>query len=116
MIHYIQYRRYGMKHNIETLVFWEGGSAFSAQWVPQSKLKLNGVKELTEYLNRQFFFSPVWRYILNVAEVRVASSFHSRNNSTTSVSPPFSSQSTRSLAHLIVMIFAVIATTPFQRR
>ena len=80
-IHYIQYRRYGLKHNIEVLVFWENGSYYNAQWIPQTKLKGNGSKECDNYLARQYLYSPLWKYVLNIAEVSLSiHSFIYRNN------------------------------------
>lgn len=105
----IQCRRYGMKHNLEVLVYWENGSIFNAQWVPQNKLKSGGSKELGEYMNRQFFFSPVWKYILNVSEVWIHSILYCRSKSTINASLQFFSPNTQLLVQAIVRICVVFA-------
>ena len=61
-------RRYGVSHAIEVLTILNGDSIISAKWVPQSRLKISAQKELDRYLTRYYLFSPIWKYILNVAE------------------------------------------------
>lgn len=62
-------RRYGINHAIEVLTTWVEASIFEAQWVQQSKLHTKGKKELENYLAHQMLFAPIWKYVLNVAEV-----------------------------------------------
>ena len=64
-------RRYGMNHTIEVLTILNGDSIISAKWVPQSRLKASAQKELDRYLTRCYLFSPIWKIIVNVAEVIV---------------------------------------------
>ena len=63
--------RYGPSNTIEVLVMWEDGGIFSSQWVCQSSLHGHGLKELSLYIKRQYLYSPLWNYILNIAEVGV---------------------------------------------
>lgn len=62
-------RHYGINQSIEVLAILNGDSVFSARWIPQSRLKASAQKELDRYLTRCYLFSPIWKYILNVAEV-----------------------------------------------
>ena len=62
-------RRYGINHAIEVLTTWVEASIFEAQWVQQNKLHTKGKKELENYLAHQMLFAPIWKYVLNVAEV-----------------------------------------------
>ena len=42
----------------------------SANALPaQTKLHTKGKKELENYLSHQMLFAPIWKYVLNVAEV-----------------------------------------------
>lgn len=61
--------RFSFDFTLEVLVLWEEGSIFTAQWVPQNRLRVRGEKELRDYLNLQLLFSSLWRIIPNIAEV-----------------------------------------------
>ena len=41
-----------------------------AQWIPQSRMRNHGEKELRDYFNAQLLFSSLWKHVLNIAEVR----------------------------------------------
>ena len=66
---------------IEVLVMWNNESPLSAQWVSQSQLQGKGLKALTEYIRNQYLFSPLWKHVLNIAEVGVWGRVHRRNKS-----------------------------------
>ena len=61
--------RFGINHTIEVLTLWENNAIFTAQWVQQNKLHTKGKKELESYLLHQMLFAPIWKHVLNVAEV-----------------------------------------------
>ena len=62
--------RLGINHSIEVLALPEDSHLLSARWIPQGRLSSRGRKELDMYLSRQLLCSPIWKYILNIAEVR----------------------------------------------
>lgn len=50
---------------------WNNESPLSAQWVSQRQLQGKGLKALTEYIRNQYLFSPLWKHVLNIAEVGI---------------------------------------------
>lgn len=60
---------------------WNNESPLSAQWVSQSQLQGKGLKALTEYIRNQYLFSPLWKHVLNIAEVGIWERVHIRNKS-----------------------------------
>lgn len=63
--------RYAFDGSIEVLVLWDEGSLMEAQWIPQSRLRNHGEKELRDYFNAQLLFSSLWKHVLNIAEVGI---------------------------------------------
>ena len=57
-----------------------------AVWLPQCKLKFNGDKALEDYLARQYLFAPIWKYVLNVTEVRLRRGCENRSSTSTKAS------------------------------
>lgn len=62
--------RYAFDGSIDVLVLWDEGSLMEAQWIPQSRMRNHGEKELRDYFNAQLLFSSLWKHVLNIAEVR----------------------------------------------
>ena len=62
--------RYAFNGSIDVLVLWDEGSLMEAQWIPQSRMRNHGEKELRDYFNAQLLFSSLWKHVLNIAEVR----------------------------------------------